>query len=62
MSNRWQDRLRIWFCCWLAERLPDSVKRLVLYDLIDRVLAQSVEADRDFWKVTSGQMYNTLRD
>lgn len=46
----------------IVQMLPESIKRLVLYELADRYQLTLPEADRDFWSVTCKDMYGTLRD
>jgi hypothetical protein len=56
------EKLLDWLRHRIAEWLPDSIKRLVLYELVDRVESERPEELRDFWGVTCEQMYSKLRD
>lgn len=51
---------------WIKHRivdvLPDSIKRLVLYELCERVASIRRQEGLDEWSVTFGQMYDTLED
>lgn len=51
---------------WIRHRivyvLPDSIKRLVLYELCERVRSIRPKEDFDQWSVTFEQMYEKLED
>lgn len=56
------EKIWEWLLDKFTEFLPESIKRRILYELIDRVLLKKPENERDFWAVSSDDMYNTLRD
>jgi hypothetical protein len=65
-NSKWYAfKLRLWEL--IARHLPDSIKRQVLYELVERVcieLGQSKvdEPDFDCDKLTFNQLCATLRD
>lgn len=62
MSNSKWDAFVSWLCNWIADALPEQIKRAVLYTLNDRASLKKPEEQRDFWSVTTEEMYNELRD
>lgn len=54
-ESKW-DEFKGWLVRKIAQLLPDSVKRHVLYELADRTKLA------DFWNIRLEQMYDTLRD
>jgi len=62
MSNsKWNDLKNLFFSA-LARALPETVKRFILYELNDRHNLKLPENKRDFWGVTTEQLYDTIRD
>ena len=61
MSNSKWDSFKSWLAAKVAEMLPESVKRFVLYDLHERASIKKGE-DHDFWDVTFQELYDELRD
>ena len=62
MSSRLRDRFFLWIANLIGSILPESIRRVVLYDLADRVMLKMPEEIRDEWSITFEQMYSELRD
>ena len=62
MSNSKWYAFKLWFFQLWTKLTPEGVKRQILYELNDRVNMKLHEDNRDFWKITTEEMYLELRD
>lgn len=62
MSNSKWDAFKNWLYRLIADLIPETSKRFVLYELNDRAALKIPEDKRDFWSITTEQMYDEIRD
>ena len=58
------ERILDWLLFFIADKIPETSKRYVLYELQSRVILKNVSwnDDCDEWKITFKDMYTELKD